>query len=204
MKKFLALGLAMMMSVAALTGCGGGSEETAEGGDAAATSGAISVVSREDGSGTRGAFIELFGIEEKNDAGEKVDMTTEMAEITNSTAVMMTTVAGNPNAIGYISLGSLDDSVKALKIDGAEATAENIKNGTYKVARPFNIATKAERRRLHSIRHERQNRCCRFFFHHTRYGKTERSIHRSEPRCNNRSTAERLHNRYDFRSRRYM
>ena len=141
MKKFLALGLAMMMSVAALTGCGGGSEETAEGGDAAATSGAISVVSREDGSGTRGAFIELFGIEEKNDAGEKVDMTTEMAEITNSTAVMMTTVAGNPNAIGYISLGSLDGSVKALKIDGAEATAENIKNGTYKVARPFNIAS---------------------------------------------------------------
>lgn len=144
MKKFLALGLAMMMSVAALTGCGGGSEEAAEGGDTAATSGAISVVSREDGSGTRGAFIELFGIEEKNDAGEKVDMTAEMAEITNSTAVMMTTVAGNPNAIGYISLGSLDDSVKALKIDGAEATAENIKNGTYKVARPFNIATKED------------------------------------------------------------
>lgn len=144
MKKFLALGLAMMMSVAALTGCGGGSEEAAEGGDTATASGAISVVSREDGSGTRGAFIELFGIEEKNDAGEKVDMTTEMAEITNSTAVMMTTVAGNPNAIGYISLGSLDDSVKALKIDGAEATAENIKNGTYKVARPFNIATKED------------------------------------------------------------
>ena len=144
MKKFLALGLAMMMSVAALTGCGGGSEEAAEGGDTAAASGAISVVSREDGSGTRGAFIELFGIEEKNDAGEKVDMTTEMAEITNSTAVMMTTVAGNPNAIGCISLGSLDDSVKALKIDGAEATAENIKNGTYKVARPFNIATKED------------------------------------------------------------
>lgn len=144
MKKFLALGLAMMMSVAALTGCGGGSEEAAEAGDTAAASGAISVVSREDGSGTRGAFIELFGIEEKNDAGEKVDMTTEMAEITNSTAVMMTTVAGNPNAIGYISLGSLDDSVKALKIDGAEATAENIKNGTYKVARPFNIATKED------------------------------------------------------------
>ena len=143
MKKFLALGLAMMMSVAALTGCGG-SGDTAESGDAAATGGAISVVSREDGSGTRGAFIELFGIEEKNDAGEKVDMTTDMAEITNSTAVMMTTVAGNPNAIGYISLGSLDDSVKALKIDGAEATAENIKNGTYKVARPFNIATKED------------------------------------------------------------
>lgn len=143
MKKFLALGLAMMMSVAALTGCGG-SEEAAEGGDTAAKSGAISVVSREDGSGTRGAFIELFGIEEKNDAGETMDMTTDMAEITNSTAVMMTTVAGNPNAIGYVSLGSLDESVKALKIDGAEATAENIKSGTYKVARPFNIATKED------------------------------------------------------------
>lgn len=144
MKKFLALGLAMMMSVAVLTGCGGSDETAAEGGDGAAKSGAISVVSREDGSGTRGAFIELFGIEEKNDAGEKVDLTTDMAEITNSTAVMMTTVAGNPNAIGYISLGSLNDSVKALKIDGAEATAENIKNGTYKVARPFNIATTAD------------------------------------------------------------
>lgn len=144
MKKFLALGLAMMMSVAALTGCGGSDETAAEGGDGAAKSGAISIVSREDGSGTRGAFIELFGIEEKNDAGEKVDLTTDMAEITNSTAVMMTTVAGNPNAIGYISLGSLNDSVKALKIDGAEATAENIKNGTYKVARPFNIATTAD------------------------------------------------------------
>lgn len=144
MKKFLALGLAMMMSAAALTGCGGSDETTAEGGDGAAKGGAISVVSREDGSGTRGAFIELFGIEEKNDAGEKIDLTTDMAEITNSTAVMMTTVAGNPNAIGYISLGSLNDSVKALKIDGAEATAENIKNGTYKVARPFNIATTAD------------------------------------------------------------
>ena len=142
MKKFLALGLAMMMSVAALTGCGGGSEETAEGGDAAATSGAISVVSREDGSGTRGAFIELFGIEEKNDAGEKVDMTTDDAQITNSTSVMLTTVAGDDYAIGYVSLGSLNDTVKALKIDGEEATEQNIKDGKYKICRPFNIATK--------------------------------------------------------------
>lgn len=140
MKKFLAMGLAMTVLAGALTGCGG--SDTAEGDSAAG--GAITVVSREDGSGTRGAFIELFGIEEKNDAGEKIDMTTDMAEITNSTAVMMTTVAGNTSAIGYVSLGSLDDSVKVLEIDGVQATVDNIKNGTYSVARPFNIATGAE------------------------------------------------------------
>lgn len=107
-------------------------------------SGAISVVSREDGSGTRGAFIELMGVEEKDESGNKVDKTVDTAEITNSTAVMMTTIAGNPAAIGYISLGSLNDSVKALQIDGTEATVDNIKNGTYKVARPFNIVTKSD------------------------------------------------------------
>lgn len=104
----------------------------------------ISVISREDGSGTRGAFIELFGVEEKNDAGEKADNTTVDASVTNNTAVMMSTVAGNPYAIGYISLGSLNDTVKALKIDGAEPTVENIKAGEYKVFRPFNIATKGD------------------------------------------------------------
>lgn len=103
----------------------------------------ITVVSREDGSGTRGAFVELFGIEEEVN-GEKVDMTTEEANITNSTSVMMSTVAQDEYAIGYISLGSLDDSVKAVKIDGIEATAENIKNGSYKISRPFNIATKED------------------------------------------------------------
>ena len=133
MKKFLTFGLAMTMAMGALMGCGG-----------ADTADSITVVSREDGSGTRGAFIELFGIEEKNDAGEKIDMTTDMAEITNSTAVMMTTVAGNTAAIGYVSLGSLNDSVKVLEIDGVEATVDNIKNGTYSVARPFNIATGTE------------------------------------------------------------
>ena len=107
---------------------------------ASAASGAIDVISREDGSGTRGAFIELFGIEEKQ-GDEKVDMTTEDASITNSTSVMMTTVAGDENAIGYISLGSLNDTVKAVKIDGAEASAENVANDTYKVSRPFNIIT---------------------------------------------------------------
>ena len=104
----------------------------------------INVISREDGSGTRGAFIELFGIEQKNEEGVKIDHTTEDCDITNSTSVMMTSVAGNDNAIGYISLGSLNETVKAVQIDGAEATVENIKTGAYKVSRPFNIATKAE------------------------------------------------------------
>ena len=103
----------------------------------------ITVVSREDGSGTRGAFTELFGVVEEID-GEDVDMTTEEANITNSTSVMMSTVAGDDYAIGYISLGSLDDSVKALSIDGAEASVETIEDGSYKVSRPFNIATGAE------------------------------------------------------------
>ena len=107
---------------------------------ASAASGTINVISREDGSGTRGAFIELFGIQEEKD-GEKIDMTTVDASIRNSTSVMMTTVAGDENAIGYISLGSLNDTVKAVKIDGAEATAENVANDTYKVSRPFNIVT---------------------------------------------------------------
>ena len=102
----------------------------------------INVVSREDGSGTRGAFIELFGVEEKNDAGEKIDNTTDEAIITNSTDVMLTTVAGDEYSIGYVSLGSLNDSVKAVSIDGAEATVDNIKSGDYTIARPFNIATK--------------------------------------------------------------
>ena len=103
----------------------------------------IDVISREDGSGTRGAFIELTGVQQKID-GKKVDMTTEDAQITNNTAVMLTTVAGDAQAIGYVSLGSLDDSVKAVKIEGVEAMAENVANGSYKVARPFNIAYKQD------------------------------------------------------------
>lgn len=146
LKKFIAvLGVAAMMT-GLLAGCGNSADEgnTDGGSEAAAewdSANDITIVSREDGSGTRGAFIELFGIEEEVE-GEKVDMTTEEAQITNSTSVMLTTVAGDEYAIGYVSLGSLDDSVKALKIDGAEATAENVKSGTYKVSRPFNIATK--------------------------------------------------------------
>ena len=108
------------------------------------TSKDIAVISREDGSGTRGAFVELFGVEEKDADGNKVDRTSDEADITNSTSVMMTSVAGNPYSIGYISLGSLNETVKAVKIDGAEATVENVKSGAYGISRPFNIATKAE------------------------------------------------------------
>ena len=108
---------------------------------ASAASGTINVISREDGSGTRGAFIELFGVQ-KEENGEKMDMTTEEAVIVNSTAVMMTTVAGDDYAIGYASLGSLDDTTKALKVDGVEPSVDTIKDGSYKISRPFNIATK--------------------------------------------------------------
>lgn len=127
MKKILAMILAMVLVVCS-----------------AALAEEINVISREDGSGTRGAFIELFGIEQKDADGNKVDCTTEDADITNSTSVMMTSVAGNPAAIGYISLGSLNETVKALAIDGVDATVENIKAGEYKIARPFNIATGAQ------------------------------------------------------------
>ena len=150
LRKLLAMTLVVAMTGALAAGCGSKSEETgAEGEGKQQTaewdaSNDITVVSREDGSGTRGAFIELFGIEQKDESGNKVDHTTEDANITNSTEVMMSTVAGNEYAIGYVSLGSLGDSVKAVKIDGAEATEENIKADTYKVSRPFNIATKDE------------------------------------------------------------
>lgn len=132
-KKVMAVLTTGILMATALTACGGKKADEK-----------ITVVSREDGSGTRGAFIELLGIEEKDADGNKVDKTVSTAEITNSTSVMITTVAGNESAIGYISLGALDDSVKALKVDGVEATAENVKSGSYKVSRPFNIATKGE------------------------------------------------------------
>ena len=136
MKKFISFALIAAMAVTTLVGCGNKGAK-ADGGSSDA---AITVMSREDGSGTRGAFIELFGIEEEEN-GEKVDKTTDEASITNSTSVMMSSVANDANAIGYISLGSLNDTVKAVKIDGAEASAENVANDTYKVSRPFNIIT---------------------------------------------------------------
>ena len=145
MKKILSLGLAALMMVFALTGCGADKGTDNNNGGTGTGTDAISVLTREEGSGTRGAFIELLGIEEKNANGKKVDKTIDTAETTNSTSVMITTVQGNKAAIGYISLGSLDKSkVKALKVDGAEAAADNVKSGEYKVARPFNIATKGD------------------------------------------------------------
>ena len=126
-KKMVGLVLALLLSASAAC---------------AEMSGEITVVSREEGSGTRGAFVELTGVEAKNAEGMKVDNTTEEAVVTNSTNVMMTTVAGDASAIGYISLGSLNDTVKAVQIGGVDATVENIKAGTYSLARPFNIAVK--------------------------------------------------------------
>ncbi len=153
--KLIAIAMSAMFALGALTGCGGtnGDAQQPQNGEnttqqdqqnekTGSTGNKIVVMSREDGSGTRGAFVELTGVEEKNDKGEKVDNTTVDAEITNSTSVMLTAVAGNPDAIGYISLGALNDTVKALKIDDVEATADNIVAGKYALARPFNIAVR--------------------------------------------------------------
>ncbi len=152
-KAFFAMA-AVILTAGLLVGCGNtgeAAETTAGDKTSAAASGdtgsfkatsEITVISREESSGTRGAFIELFGVEQKNDAGEKVDYTIDTASITQSTGVMKTTVSQNEYAIGYISLGAMDDTVKALDIDGAAATVDNINSGDYKISRPFNIVTK--------------------------------------------------------------
>ena len=134
MRKALAVLFGTMVLTVSFTGCGKSSKGFNKEKD-------ISVISREDGSGTRGAFIELFGIEVKDSDGNKVDMTKDDASVTNNTSVMMTSVSGNEYAMGYISLGSLNDTVKAIQIDGVEPSIENVKNGSYEVARPFNIVT---------------------------------------------------------------
>ena len=169
MKKLACLFMTGALAVGMLSGCGSSStetadttaqteetaqvanSETAEAADDAEvstvdfdTDNEISVVSREDGSGTRGAFIELTGVQEKDADGNKIDNTTEEAIIANSTEIVLTTVAGDDYAIGYASLGSLNDSIKAVAVDGVEASVENIKSGSYKVSRPFNIATKGD------------------------------------------------------------
>ena len=131
MKKICSAIMAVVIMGMTLAGCG----------NAGST---ITVISREEGSGTRSAFIELVGVEEKDADGNKVDKTTESALIQSSTDVVLTQVASDKNAIGYISLGSLNDTVKALQIDGVDATPENVKDGKYTVVRPFNIAVDGE------------------------------------------------------------
>lgn len=142
MKKLTTLLTVTAMVGTILVGCGGsdttGTMDTS--GSDNAASGYIAVVSREDGSGTRGAFIEIVGVEQKDENGDKVDYTTIDAQIANSTSIVMTSVAGDTNAIGYISLGALNDTVKAVSVDGTEATSENVVSGAYGVSRPFNIA----------------------------------------------------------------
>lgn len=162
MKKVISAILALTLCASMLAGCGnadnsssqgsssdGSSSESSASADGSsseasaadtAAEGPITVVSREDGSGTRSAFVELLEVTDE----EGNDMTTTSAEVSNSTEVVIQTVAGNTGAIGYISLGSLDDTVKGVAIDGAEPTAENIENGSYTVSRPFNVATKGE------------------------------------------------------------
>lgn len=156
MKKFVSIMIAALLAMSLFAGCA--TNQDSSGTDEASQQPAssdeaegsfdadneIMVVSREDGSGTRGAFVELLGIEQEDEEGNTVDMTTLDATIASSTSVVMTTVAGNPYAIGYISLGSLDETVKALTVDGTEATVENIKDGSYKISRPFNIAVKKD------------------------------------------------------------
>ena len=158
MKRKIALVCAAAMALS-LAACGNtasdsttsetGSATTESGSAAADAAGfdntqAITVVTREEGSGTRGAFIELTGVEEKNDAGEKVDNTTPGAATQNSTNAVMTTVANDETAIGYVSLGSLNDTVKAVTVGGVAPSADTVKDGTYTLARPFNIVTNGE------------------------------------------------------------
>ncbi len=137
MKKLLCTLLAGALMATALVGCGSTDSKTDETKEteSSAMTGAIYPITRESGSGTRSAFSELFEIVD----ADGNDAITETAESTSSTSVMMTTVAGNEYSIGYVSLGSLSDEVKAVKIDGAECTVDNVKSGTYKISRPFNI-----------------------------------------------------------------
>lgn len=148
-KKIMATALFGVLAVSAFAGCGGAGSSSNGSSDAGSdaakfdASKTISVVTREEGSGTRDAFTELTGVLVK-DGDNKTDNTTTSAVTINSTEAVITNVKDNEAAIGYISLGSLNDTVKALKIGGVDATADNVKSGDYAVSRPFNIAYKGE------------------------------------------------------------
>ncbi len=145
---------AMMIAVTGCATTGGSSSQSSSNSSQASSSKtstssfdkakSITVISREEGSGTRGAFVELTGVEAKDASGNKVDHTTKEAEVVSKTDVMLTSVASDTYAIGYVSLGSLNTTVKAVNYEGIAATAENVKNGTYKLARPFLIVTGAK------------------------------------------------------------
>lgn len=153
MKKTISYLLLVLVLLTALTACGKEGQSGKEGEKAAqdskiekgtATSGSINVISREDGSGTRGAFVEIVGVEAEVD-GKKEDATVETAVIAKTTNELLTSVAGDDRAIGYVSLGSVNSNVKALKVDGVEATEENVQKGEYKIQRPFLLVYKAEK-----------------------------------------------------------
>lgn len=147
MKRFLVLATSLVLTAGIMAGCGGSSSggETTKGADSSFDASMdITVISREDGSGTRGAFTELFEILEKAEDGSKKDMTTDEAVIANKTGVVIQNVSSDEYSIGYISLGSLDENVKGIKINGVAPTTDNVKSGTYEISRPFNIATKGE------------------------------------------------------------
>ena len=137
-KRILTLALSTVMTATLFVGCSGSSESGAF--DAGKK---ITVVTREDGSGTRDAFTELTGVLVK-DGDTKTDNTAVSAVTINNTEAVITNVKDNAYAIGYISLGSLNDSVTAVKVNGIDATAENVKSGDYAISRPFNIAYKGE------------------------------------------------------------
>ena len=138
--------MAGLMAITLMTGCGNKDASSSGSADKGGVSGTISVVSREDGSGTRGAFVELTGVEEKDADGNKVDHTTTSAIIANSTDVVLNNVASDSNAIGYVSMGALNDTVKAVNVEGVEPTTDNVKAGTYQVSRPFNVAVSKDKK----------------------------------------------------------
>ena len=132
MNRKMMQGLVAVAAAVVLAGCDRGFDPAAE----------IGLVSREDGSGTRSAFIELTGIQTKGSDGRKIDRTSPTTMIASSTAVALTTVAGDPASLGYLSLGAVNDSVKIVKVDGVAPTREDIAAGRYALVHPFNVVTK--------------------------------------------------------------
>ena len=145
MRKLITSVCAAALVLTALAGCSGEGSGTQSNGSSSASNfdstKSISVVTREQGSGTRDAFVELTGLLVKDDAGNQTDTTVKSAVTLNGTQAVMSNIAGNQYAIGYISLGSLGDDVKAVSVNGVAPSAETVKDGSYVISRPFYIAT---------------------------------------------------------------